>query len=467
MAGTFQPPAQLRDFDRSANSQQLHDEWHKTMEGIVKFKLADKPAFYNPLDPPSDETPETAAPEWTGLPRTIKRLVPTSIAAAARLVDNPIRMGGPDPMQGPNFSPPFVDNNGNQFVGPAYRPQDEYLEWVTRRAPDGTITEIIFTCEGPEYWDLIAQDEQLLVDLYRELVGNNSIQLSDLVFPRDVSWQNPNGGPQTFEAGQYNPYNKWNIFGAVHLTQPANTLAAEVQLAKDASLLYGNPIPVTTDPDLVCCGAYGGINRMSDPTIGSGVNTQVQVGNRVTLRNPIGLYIKKNGIRLDAFSLPDNKPFQHVQECFEILRPAPAEVTDMIVRARFRVPAGIKFNGSQLRVGDLKVNGEKIVTGGQVADVITMTLFAQAISGAPAQPRRPCRGRPCPDKERPSFIHLIPFSSTCANDGISFLGLNLELASAALNADTSNAAEAAFADVTEEPLPKTRYALSRIPGGGL
>lgn len=465
MADTFQPPANLTDFNRSANSQELFDEWHLTMNEIVNFNSATRPAFYNPLTPPTNDEPETATPEWTALPRTIKRLVPQSIAAAARLVDNAIPMGNPDPMNGPNFTPPFFDTNGNVFPGPAYRPQDEYLEWVTRRAPDGTITEIIFTCEGPEYWDLIARDQQLLLDLYRELVGENSIQLADLLFPKRTRWKNPNDGVQVFDAGQYNPYNKWNLQGAVHLTQPANTLGAEISLAKDASLLFGNPVPVTTDPDLICCAAYGGINRMSDPTIGSGVNTQVQVGNRVTLRNPIGLYMKKSGIRLDAFTLPNNQPFPSVEECFEILRPAPADVTDMILRARFRVPAGLTFNGAQLRVGDLKVNGEKIITGGQVADVITMTLFAQAIPGAPQQARRPCEGSPCPDSERPALIHLIPFGSVCPANGISAFGVNLELASAALEHPDIDISPEAGLGLTPDPRPRTRYALSRTIGG--
>src|SRR5215213_8618502 len=290
MADKFQPPANLRDFQNSVRSQELSEQWHLSMKEIVGFNITARPAFYNPLNPPSAEQPETAAPEWTGLPRTIKRLVPQSIAAAAQLVENAIPMGRPDPMEGPIFTPPFFDANGAVFPGPAYRPQDEYLEWVTRRAPDGIVTEILFTCEGPEYWDNIALDQQLLLDMYKELVGDNSIQIADLIFPRKVTWSNPNDGLQTFEAGQYNPYNKFNIRGAVHLTQPANTLGAEVALAKDATRLFGNPVPVTSDPDLVCCAAYGGINRMSDPTIGSGVNLQVQLGNRVTLRNPIGLY---------------------------------------------------------------------------------------------------------------------------------------------------------------------------------
>jgi hypothetical protein len=200
---------------------------------------------------------------------------------------------------------------------------------------------------------------------------------------------------------------------------------------------------------------------MSDPTIGSQVNTQVQFGNRVTLRDPIGLYIK--GIRTEVFALPDTSPFQRVNECFEILRPAVQDVTDMIVRARFRVPDGITFNGSQLRVGDLKVNGEQIVTGGQVADVITMTLYALAIPGAPVQPRQVCRDRPCPDRELPDFIRPVPFDQQCPPAGISALTQNLELARAAASATPE---AAALQDAAPSEPAMTRFASSRVRGGG-
>jgi hypothetical protein len=386
--------------------------------------------------------PSQANPTWTGLPLAIKRLVPGSIAEAARLVDNPIAMGQSDPIFGSRFTSRFVDTAGNAFAGPAYRPQDEYLEWVTRRDADNVITEIDFTCEAPEYWDTIAEDDRLLLAMYQDLLQDTTIALADLKFPKTVSWQNPNGGPETFAAGSYNRYNKWNIRGAVHLTQPANTLFAEINLAKAGTRLYGDPVPVTTDPDLVCCAEYGEVNRMSDPTIGSGVNTLVRSGKRVTLRNPIGLYIK--GIKTDAFALPDGTPFTRVADCFEILRPAPADVIDMIVRARFRVPAGLMFNGKALRVGDLMVNGETIAFGGQVADVVTMTLFAQALPGAPAQPRVRCEGRPCPDQTNPDFIHVINFDQTCPAGGISALALHLN----------APATVPQFADVPEvEPHP--------------
>jgi hypothetical protein len=460
MAATFQPLASLKDFDRSPNSAALHNAWHKKMDDTVKQSAASFPAFYHPLHPPVATPPLTKAPVWTGLPRTIKRLRPGPIATAAGLVDSAVPMGQTDPLFGRLFTTPFHDTTGRVFAGPAYRPQDEYLEWVTQRDTDGTVNEIIFTCEGPEYWDTIAQDDTLLLTMYQELLQDATITLADLKFPKTVTWQNPNsrGGPDTFPAGSYNRYNKWNIRGVVHLTQPANSLGAEITLAKFATLLYGNPTPVTTDPDLVCCAEYGDPNRMSDPTIGSGVNTFVRSGLRVTLRNPIGLYIK--GIDLNAFSLPDGTPFTQVQECFQPSRPAPADVTDMIVRARFRVPDGITFGGKQLRVGDLLVNSEKIQFGGQVADVVNMTLFAQTLPGAPAQARQRCQGRPCHDPRLPDFVVLIDFNRQCPSTGMSPLVAHLAPpATDALANDVIESADAPAApaiDYDALPLRRTR-----------
>jgi hypothetical protein len=428
MPQTFKPPANLKDFDRSQNSGALYTDWNSFVTGQVTDSSADYPAFFNSLTLPSGTQPSQAAPQWTGLPRTIKRLVPGSIAAAARMVEMAIPMGMRDPMQG-KFTPPFYEDGTNQiFQGPSYRPQDEYLEWVTSRGTDGTIVEIVFTCEGPEYWQHLAKDEVLLVEIYKELVGNSTVVKNDLLFPTNVTWNNPNdpGGPEHFKGGEYNPYNKWNIQGAVHLTQPANTLGAEIQLAKQATLLYGTPNIITSDPDLICCAAYGGINRMSDPTIGSGVNTQVGLGNKVSLRNPIGLYIRS--IDQNAFSLPDGTPFADVAQCFQVLRPAPPDVTDMIVRAKFRIPDNITYKGKPLRIGDLSVNGEQITTGGQVADVVTMTLYALAVPGAPQQQGVACRYRPCPDATLSSYIHAIPYGQQCPRSGISALSSNLALA---------------------------------------
>ena len=92
-----------------------------------------------------------------------------------------------------------------------------------------------------------------------------------------------------FKKGDYNPYNKWNLSYAIHLTHPANTLSAEVILASDATVLRMNEdgSPITDSHSLICCADYGGPNRNSDPTIGFRVNSLVRDGHWVSLRNPV------------------------------------------------------------------------------------------------------------------------------------------------------------------------------------
>ena len=420
MAATYAPPANLKDFDNSVKAQKLYEAWHDEMSKAVNG--GDYPAAFDALDPTlGPEIPAQAAPQWFGLPRTIKRMTST-ISEAAAAVEHAIAMGGFDPLTQSNFTAPFRDVAGHAVPGQWYRPQDEYLEWVARTDSDGVVVAIDFTCEGPEYWSLLSQDEQLLVQMYQDICETKAIDIKDLVFPKDLIWANPNEAdaetgkpiPHTYKKGEYNPFNLWNAKNAVHLTQTANTLGAEIRLAQDASKPYGIPNRVTQDPDLICCAAYGGINRMSDPTIGHAVNQQVvQLGCRVALRNPIGLYIKglvDNQLTLDGAAFADQAT------CWTVVRPHPQDVTDMIVRARFQVPAGTKYQGRQLRVGDLAYKGEPIKYGGQIADFVQMTLYALTLSGAPPQTPTACQYSPCVTPDHPELIYPVEFGKPCHTD---------------------------------------------------
>ena len=301
--------------------------------------------------------------------------------------------------------PPFLTSAGNQYPGLKYRPQDEYLEWVTLRDPDGVVREIWFTCEGPEYWKLIAEnDRPLLLTLYGEITGKGAgaIDPQKLYFPETLTHVEPfaGGATLTFGKGDYNPYNEYNLGAAIHLTQGANTLGAEISLAMAGSLLWGNP-PKTSDPDLICCAGYGEPNRFSDPTIGKEVNDLARQGMYVTLRDPVGLYIAS--IRPNDFTDWNDKPIPNFESTYFV----PLRKNDdgsLILRAMFKVPNGVMKNGQQARVGDLKYLGVPISSGGQVANAITMHLFAQALQGAPHQQTQKCGAHPCFDSSHPGFV---------------------------------------------------------------
>lgn len=412
MPGTHTPPANMKDFDRGSNPTQLYQQWDSWM-GQQMAPSASYVAWYESTNPPQSGNPQTAAPPWQGLPRTALLLNNNDVLAAAKAVDSPVEYGtGTDALL--VKQPDFLTTAGSRVPGLKYRPQDEYLEWVTLKDPDGVVREVWFTCEGPEYWGLIAKyDQALLVTLYGEITGMGSAAIDPhkLYFSERLTHVEPFANHQklTFNAGDYNPYNEYNIAAAVHLTQGANTLGAEIKLAMDGSLIWGNP-PKTTDPDLICCAGYGEPNRFSDPTIGGEVNALARQNMFVTLRDPVGLYIQT--ILPNDFTDWNDQPVANLASTYFVPQ---RQSTDgsLILRAKFKVPDGVQRNGKQARVGDLKYQGVPISTGGQIANAITMHLFAQALPSAPQQASQPCYGHPCFDPHHAGFVILTKIGEPC------------------------------------------------------
>jgi hypothetical protein len=328
---------------------------------------------------------------------------------------------------------------------------------VTKSDPDGVVREIWFTCEAPEYWSFIAEhDEELLVTLYAQLMGVDkaAVDRTQLYMQQDLTHVEPfaNGANLPFAKDSYNPYNIYNRDHAIHLTQGANSLDAEINLARQGSLIWGNP-PKTNDPDLICCAGYGEPNRFSDPTIGKEVNDLARAGSYVTLRNPIGLYIQS--IAPDNFTDANNHPIANFDDYFVKVRKS--DDGTMILRAIFRVPDGVKdATGKQLRVGDLHYKGVKISKGGQVADAITMHLFAQALPGAPHQASQQCSAHPCASQNHPGVIIPTDIHTPCHH----------AMADFALTADVADFAEklAKVAPVLEKQVftGKPRYSRTRV-----
>jgi hypothetical protein len=413
MVATHTPPAGISDFDGGHNPPALYSAWDQWISQQMAT-TPDFPAWYESTHPPVAGTPATASPPWQGLPRTALILNGNDVRAAAKAVENAVAFGtGVDALL--VNQPPFLNAAGQPVSGFKYRPMDEYLEWVTKTDADGVVRELWFTCEGPEYWQLIAtQDPDLLVALYAQILGvpDTSVDKTRLFFSETLTHVEPFARNQklTFKKGDYNPYNEYNISGAVHLTQGANTLGAEIGLAMAGSLIYGNP-PKTTDPALICCAQYGEPNRFSDPTIGKEVNDLARAGKFVTLRDPVGLYIASiNGANFTDWngnSIPNLSSY---------LTPIRKSADgSLILRAVFKVPDGVMKNGKQARVGDLNYLGQPITTGGQVAHAVTMHLFGQALPGAPQQTPQSCLGHPCTDPAHPGFIVLTDINTPCGS----------------------------------------------------
>lgn len=411
----FSPPGMLQDF-ATIPGQLL--QWSDAVSGWLSenIDLAKREQYFG--SPPGDDLPfpfynqaVTTPPQpfidqpivWNGFPGTLRNRWPRPIAldAADQLFPLTQRMDGP----------------GRYFTGPVwdrhfYRPQDEYCEWRVTRDDQGRIVRVTFTSEPPEYWQALHGDElqnmngvptypfsgdkALLLELYREMVGPQ-VQLSDLECPEDmVDYTDPDNPVVVYGKGQYNPYNRWNTLGGiVHLTHPANSLSAEINLGAAAAVRYhqdGRPI---VDPDgLICAARYGGLNRASDPTIGSAVNELASLGAFVTLRDPIGLAM--HHLDMAGLSAPNGEPVD--SSFFRVLRGDPDAF--LIERAVFEVPASEGY-----AVSDITIGGMPITRGGQLAERMVVNIVGRA-SGlgsfdiAPA----PAESLGCQDDLQPNYL---------------------------------------------------------------
>ena len=410
MTGQYFPPALVEDFESSAHSQTLQKTWSAKMHKDVTSDDVASPAFFDATTLAPGAQTKQAAPVWKGLPNKLIILAGDDVVRASQVAETLVTLGSPDPSfpDGTGYSAAVSIASG-QPVPYQYRPQDEYLEWAVFKGEDGVISSVEFTCEGPEYWSLMADvDMDLVCRLYRGIIAAAGGP-DQPVDPQQLQHQEAIGYEgRRYPAGSYNPFNALNLRYAVHLTHPSNTLGAEITLARQASQIWSAPSLSATD--LCVCSGYGDPNRASDPTIGAGVNAAVRGGSKVTLRNPIGLYIQS--LDDSSFGIAGESLAGVAGSWFAPLRPDKEHVTDMVLRARFAVPAGFMRNGKQIRVGDLSIDETTITTGGQIAHYVAMTLYALAISGAPHQDALSCNGVRCPGGD-PDYVTTAKAQADC------------------------------------------------------
>ena len=409
----YSAPGNLNDFSSTqANAwSSIVDYWIQQQVDALRGDEVDKPIrFFNELRTPVPDNAPTKPIPWDGFPRSLKlRFSGASLWAAAKPLKSLAKRYG-----GRFFA---LTETGPQQVDFGYREQDEYCEWFeTPGSEPGQIDRITFTCEGPEYWMFIADgtkalvpkedistlsnvvdgDRDLLVRLYRRYVSQ-AVQPNDLSYPYTIRFVSDDGRVSHFACkGEYNPYNKWNTtHGIMHLTHPANSLRAEIKLAADGRVprKTTHNEAITEALKLICCSGYGAANRSSDPRIGADVNELSRQGLSVTLRDPIGLYIRE----VDLFAL-EGPNGEDVSDCWQIVdgRGAPG----MILRAEFRVPEERGF-----RVDQVLASGEPIQYGGQIADKITMVLTGKAHDfGLPTLAAEPCQNFCCTSPSNPNLL---------------------------------------------------------------
>lgn len=334
--------------------------------------------YYNPLTTEIPEGTKSAGIGWTAFPRRIQTTFPN---VGQRTQWEYADQGPPG-----NYSP----------QGPRGW-QDEYCEWSVTRNGQGKITKVSFTCENREYWySLWRVSPETVLRLYHELVGDH-VKLEDLYLRDD------NGLPIIDRStGQpaYDDRNQWNSTthaGAVHLISNPNSLFAEIFLAGQATVLRedaeGRPI---TDPNnLINCSRYGTPNRNSDPHIGASVNGLVRgasgagSGVRVSLANPVGLYIQTPNFQ--SFQLPFTAPQgAQASDYWKVVRGRVGEegdAIDLILHAVYEVPEDHGFT-----VGDILIDGFNIDYGSQITQKFQVALAGAPVDQEAAPSSYPCAG---------------------------------------------------------------------------
>ncbi|GAA6615618.1 hypothetical protein [Scytonema sp. NUACC26] len=369
----FNPPANQNDFRSGEEEKEkaLRSRWNSNINRFTEQTIKNDPwdsvnqpaltQYYNPLNTDIPEGTKGAVIQWTAFPNRILITFPNvGQRKQWQFADE-----GPSD---PNYSP----------RGPRGW-QDEYCEWSVTRNSEGKITKVMFTCENREYWYTLWDVEPAIVlRVYQELVGSQ-VQLEDL-YLRDDNGE-PIIDPETGRPA-YDDLNKWNSTttnGAVHLVSNPNALSAEIFLAGQATVLRQNSAgnPITDKNQLINCSQYGTPNRNSDPTIGASVNALVRgtgqpgSGVRISLQNPVGLYIQEPSF--DTYQLPLNAPANaQPSDYWKVVRGRRrknGEDMDFILHAVFEVPEDQGFT-----VSDIAINGFNIEFGSQITQTFDIAL---------------------------------------------------------------------------------------------
>jgi hypothetical protein len=430
---TFSPPAGIADFPAgSPEYERLVQLWNWDLIGDTLTAITGDPwnvlndlnryFYFNPVTTQVPPGATVAPIQWGAFPNRVLWYFSQGgspgnpfqlsaqqileLADTGKISGNPAFANGfPAVPSGLRNICPQIDWNSDKSTWATFGPpgprgwQDEYCEWsVTRGASGNKITSVMFTCENPDYWFTLWQvDPNTVLSIYRKIIDAN-VQIADLYLLD--SQGNPVVNPLTGQPA-YNPLNKWNSGpvtapgasgGAMHLTSPPNTLGAEVYLAAAATLLRN--VSTYAPQNMICCSKYGQPFRNSDPHIGFTSNQLAKAGLTLSLTDPVGLYIQEPD--WSVYQTPDGTP---AGDFWTVAR---GNAPNQILHAVFAVPAGKGYT-----ISDIKINGQPIQWGGQIAQTFQMQLSATAFPGTslPPQQSQNCQS-PSPNPT-PQAIILI------------------------------------------------------------
>lgn len=264
-------------------------------------------------------------------------------------------------------------SQGWQMVDADRNAHEEYCEWEVARDASGKVVRVTFTCETQDYFEFLSHsDEGLLLELYRRHVSPN-VELADL---RSAN-------------GAYSPQNRWNYpqnGGArgliMHMGQVNNSFGAAVNLSAVATWprLSDMSAPIVGEQELITCARFGDRVRHSDPHIGSEINKLVRAGNEISFADPVGLYM--DSVDLSDFELPAGVA---PGDLMRVVRGS----ADYMLRIIFEAPAGSGFV-----LGDVRIGGNRIRFGSQIAEKINVRIRGIARPSAEQAPALRCDNRP-------------------------------------------------------------------------
>jgi hypothetical protein len=280
---SFSTPGAVTDLDPASRKA-----WSGLVSKMLDGAKRGHPQFFNPLTKDAGATPATKVMRWGAFSRKLARR--------------------PAPLR--------------WELGEDRNAQEEYCEWVAIRDNAGKIKRVIFTTEVPEYYRFLAlQARSVLVAIYKKHVSPN-VKESDL-----------------FSGTQYNPTNRWNVLGAMHMMQGANTLGAAVTLVAQATdQRVRNGLALSNASDLIDCGIGADPERNSDPLIVTDVNALPRTKANISFTDPIGFYVDR--LRTVGWTTPDGSD---PAKFWKVTAAAGSAV-----RAVYEVPAAKKYTVSDL-----------------------------------------------------------------------------------------------------------------------
>jgi hypothetical protein len=314
---SFGTPGGVDELDAAGRAN-----WSLFVSDLLERNRTGHPQFFNPLSTDSGPAAATKIMRWAALSRKL----------SVRPV--PLRW----------------------TLGENRDAQEEYCEWVAIRDAAGRIDKVIFTTEVPDYYRFLAKrSPDVLVALYKKHVSSR-VKREDL-----------------FNGLSYNPRNRWNAAGAMHMVQQSNTLEAAVVLVAQATdqKKRGNAF-LTNAADLIPCGIGADGARNSDPLIVTEVNTLARQKLNISLTDPMGLYLDR--LRTAGWQTPDGTD---PATFWKVVRGSAAHG----VRAVLQVPKAKGY-----KVSDITINGTTVTSPTQIASFVDVRITGLAFGTNPAPP---------------------------------------------------------------------------------